>query len=70
MLAKAVATEAGANFINISMSSIASKVLQQYHTIESVVIISFDFNPLIATVVWRGGKICESSVFTCKQNFS
>ena len=26
MLAKAVATEAGANFINISMSSIASKV--------------------------------------------
>lgn len=27
MLAKAVATEAGANFINISMSTIASKVL-------------------------------------------
>jgi SpoVK/Ycf46/Vps4 family AAA+-type ATPase len=27
MLAKAVATEAGANFINISMSSISSKVL-------------------------------------------
>lgn len=26
MLAKAVATEAGANFINISMSSITSKV--------------------------------------------
>jgi hypothetical protein len=26
MLAKAVATEAGANFINISMSSISSKV--------------------------------------------
>jgi Cdc6-like AAA superfamily ATPase len=31
MLAKAVATEAGANFINISMSSIASKVLEQYY---------------------------------------
>ena len=28
MLAKAVATEAGANFINISMSSITSKVCQ------------------------------------------
>jgi SpoVK/Ycf46/Vps4 family AAA+-type ATPase len=27
MLAKAVATEAGANFINISMSSISSRVL-------------------------------------------
>lgn len=27
MLAKAVATEAGANFINISMSSITSKVV-------------------------------------------
>lgn len=27
MLAKAVATEAGANFVNISMSSITSKVL-------------------------------------------
>jgi SpoVK/Ycf46/Vps4 family AAA+-type ATPase len=26
MLAKAVATEAGANFINISMSTVASKV--------------------------------------------
>jgi replication-associated recombination protein RarA len=32
MLAKAVATEAGANFINISMSSIASKVLVQCYT--------------------------------------
>jgi AAA+ superfamily predicted ATPase len=32
MLAKAVATEAGANFINISMSSIASKVLVQRYT--------------------------------------
>jgi SpoVK/Ycf46/Vps4 family AAA+-type ATPase len=70
MLAKAVATEAGANFINISMSSIASKVLLQYHIIEFVLIILLDFNPLIVTVVWRGRKICESCVFTCKQNFS
>ena len=70
MLAKAVATEAGANFINISMSSIASKVLLQYHIIEFVLIILLDFNPLIATVVWRGRKICESCVFTCKQNIS
>jgi len=70
MLAKAVATEAGANFINISMSSIASKVLLQYHIIEFVLIISLDFNPLIVTVVWRGRKICESCVFACKQNFS
>lgn len=32
MLAKAVATEAGANFINISMSSITSKVLTVYQS--------------------------------------
>lgn len=32
MLAKAVATEAGANFINISMSSITSKVLPVYQS--------------------------------------
>ena len=31
MLAKAVATEAGANFINISMSSIASKVFSPFY---------------------------------------
>lgn len=30
MLAKAVATEAGANFINISMSSITSKVCDKH----------------------------------------
>lgn len=38
MLAKAVATEAGANFINISMSSITSKVSGK------IIIIDLDFS--------------------------
>jgi SpoVK/Ycf46/Vps4 family AAA+-type ATPase len=42
MLAKAVATEAGANFINISMSSIASKVFSLFYkrVISEIIIIA------------------------------
>jgi replication-associated recombination protein RarA len=56
MLAKAVATEAGANFINISMSSITSKVKSiacfiqflcgVYFLIQKLILISY------ATVGW------------------
>jgi thiamine transporter ThiT len=37
MLAKAVATEAGANFINISMSTIASKVIYFAHLLSGII---------------------------------
>ncbi len=37
MLAKAVATEAGANFINISMSTIASKVICFAHLLSGII---------------------------------
>lgn len=56
MLAKAVATEAGANFINISMSSITSKVIMHvtevvghlFHKISRIIM-----TPLICVaVVW------------------
>ena len=53
MLAKAVATEAGANFINVSMSSIASKVLTAI-LIQFVLIFKYfaALNRLILAVVW------------------
>ena len=55
MLAKAVATEAGANFINISMSSITSKVCLRAYILSpfcsEVVLTSFNISVSLA-VVW------------------
>lgn len=66
MLAKAVATEAGANFINISMSSITSKVISRdtmnfaecYGCL--ALKLSIDHTSVLA-VVWRRREICEGS---------
>ena len=69
MLAKAVATEAGANFINISMSSITSKVnmcikmvtMQLFFA--SLVLKIFDILILLA-VVWGRREIRQSCVLS------
>lgn len=75
MLAKSVATEAGANFINISMSSITSKVVQEqaqfaYYIVSSDVITRSAFiliTPItflfLLAVVWRGREICQGCLF-------
>ena len=69
MLAKAVATEAGANFINISMSSITSKVnmcikmVTMQLSFASLVLKIFDILILLA-VVWGRREIRQSCVLS------
>lgn len=57
MLAKAVATEAGANFINISMSSITSKVLTVYQSgkwilLVGILLLTYMTSVHLIAVVW------------------
>jgi DNA polymerase III delta prime subunit len=67
MLAKAVATEAGANFINVSIASIMAKVLWtkrnslflKNNLLLFVLLLYLMRFFILFSVVWRSREICE-----------